>query len=245
MRRWSAIILLLLPQRLKHAFARRVLGWEIHPTAYIGRSLIQIRKVTMGAHASIGSLNVFRDLEELRMAEGANIAGRNWIIGIPRESEVFRDQPSRDPSLIMGEYSIITIGHEIDVADRVELGKQAAIAGYNSAILTHSLNLLTDKFVAGRVMLGDYGVLMSGCTMQNGTRVPAYSIVSAGSVIATKLSKEYTFYRGNPAEAVRDLPPSLGYFNRVGRQSQLAEEIERWAGQPRQIRPDPRGAIDD
>ena len=79
MRRWSAIILLLLPQRLKHAYARRVLGWDIHPTAYIGRSLIQVRKVTMGPHASIGSLNVFRDVDELRMAEGANIASqRLW-----------------------------------------------------------------------------------------------------------------------------------------------------------------------
>lgn len=230
MRRWSAIILLLLPQRLVHVYARRVLGWDIHPTAYIGRSLIQVRKVTMGPHASIGSLNYFRDVEELRMGEGANIATRNWIIGIARESAIFADKPNRDPSLIMGDWSGITVGHEIDLADRLELGRNAMIAGFRSAILTHSLNLVTDKFVTGKVTLGDYGVLMSGCTMQNGTRVPAYSIVSAGSVVATKLSKEYTFYRGNPAEAIRDLPPTLGIFNRVGRQAQLTEELKRWHG---------------
>jgi acetyltransferase-like isoleucine patch superfamily enzyme len=229
-RRWSAIFLLLLPQRLKHIYARRVLGWDIHPTAYIGRSLIQVRKVTMGPQASIGPMNYFRDVEELRMGEGANIAARNWIIGIPKESVLYPDQPDRDPSLIMGDWSNITVGHEIDVADRLELGNHAVIAGFKSAILTHSLNLVTDKFVTGKVVLGDYGILLSGCTVQNGMRVPAYSIVSAGSVIATKLTKEYTFYRGNPAEAVRELPPTLGVFKRVGRQSQLAEEVERWRG---------------
>jgi len=230
-RRWSAIVLLVLPQRLKHVFARRVLGWDIHPTAYIGRSLVQVRKVTMGPYSTIGALNVLRDVDELRMAEGANLAARNRIIGIPLGAAIFRDQPNRDPSLVMGPYSIITVGPEIDLADRVELGTQAAIAGFRSAILTHSLNLLTDRFVTGKVTLGDYGVLMSGCTMQNGTRVPAYSVVSAGSVIATKLNKEYTLYRGNPAEAVRDLPPSLGFFKRTGRQAQAADQRAQWAGQ--------------
>jgi hypothetical protein len=33
-------------------------------------------------------------------------------------------------------------------------------------------------------------------------------------VVATKLTKELTLYRGNPAEAVRELPPDLGYFRR-------------------------------
>jgi carbonic anhydrase/acetyltransferase-like protein (isoleucine patch superfamily) len=42
--------------------------------------------------------------------------------------------------------------------------------------------------------------------MLSGTRVPSRCIVSAGSVITTKLTKEQTFYRGNPAEAVRELP---------------------------------------
>src|SRR5687768_12753002 len=104
-------MLLLLPQRLKHVFARRVLGWDIHPTAFIGRSLIQVRKVTMGPYSTIGALNVFRDVDELRMGEGTNIAARNRIIGVPPGAAIFRDQPNRDPSLVMGDYSIITVGH--------------------------------------------------------------------------------------------------------------------------------------
>lgn len=229
MRRVLALLLMFLPQSLKHQVARRLLGWDIHPTAHIGRSFILARKVTMGPGASIGPMNVIRDIDELRMAEGANISSRNWIIGIPTWSGLYPDAKNRDPSLVMGEYAIITVGHELDVTDRIELGKQAAIAGFRSAVLTHSLNLVNDKFVTGKVTLGDYGVLMSGCTMQSGTNVPARSVISAGSVVATRLKAEQTFYRGNPAEAVRELPDRLAFFHREGRQAQIEAEIQRWA----------------
>jgi len=49
-------------------------------------------------------------------------------------------------------------------------------------------------------------------------------------VVTTKLSQEYALYRGNPAEVVRELPTNLGVFQRVGRQAQVADEMERWAG---------------
>jgi acetyltransferase-like isoleucine patch superfamily enzyme len=55
---------------------------------------------------------------------------------------------------------------------------------------------------------------MSGCTLLSGTRVPSRTVISAGSVVATKLAQELTFYRGNPAEPVRPLPETLGFFTR-------------------------------
>jgi hypothetical protein len=33
-------------------------------------------------------------------------------------------------------------------------------------------------------------------------------------VVDTKLNGEFTLYRGNPAEAVRELPERLGFFPR-------------------------------
>ncbi|WP_198020123.1 acyltransferase [Nocardioides sp. J54] len=227
MTRVLALLLIFLPQRLKHVVARRLLGWEIHPTAYIGRSLVMVPRVTMEEGAQIGHLNVIRDFDELRMAKGASIASRNWIVGVPSSSGIYSD-PRRDPSLVMGEYAVITTAHDLDVTDRIELGKQAAIAGFRSAILTHNLNLVTDRFGSSKVTLGDYGVLMSGCTLQSGTNVPARSIVSAGSVVATKLNAELTLYRGNPAEPVRELPERLKFFHREGRQAQIEAEVRRW-----------------
>jgi len=224
------VLLVVLPQRLKHVLARRVLGWDLHPTSYIGRSLVRVNKVTMGPGASIGPFNVLRDLEELRMDEGAQIGSRNWIIGVPLESVIYPKNKNRQPSLLMGPYAMITTGHDIDCADRVELEDHAVIAGFRSAILTHSLNFVTDKFVTGPVVLHEYSVLLSGCTMMTSTNIPARSIVSAGSVVTTRLKAEQTMYRGNPAEAVRDLPDNLRFYERVGQQSQLAAEIRRWGG---------------
>lgn len=228
MRRLIALLMIVLPQGLKHLVARRVFDWDIHPTARIGRSVILVKHLSMGPESFIGPFNVIRDLEELRMGAGANIATRNWIIGVPVESAIYRDKPHRDPSLVLGDYAMITVGHDIDCADRVELKDHAVIAGFRSSILTHSLNLVNDKFVTGPIVLEELAVLMSGCTMMTGTRIPARSIVSAGSVVNTRLTAEQTFYRGNPAEAVRELPDNLKFYRREGRQEQLAAEVSRW-----------------
>ncbi len=218
MRLVLAICMLVLPSRLKGWLGRRLLGWDVHPTAYIGRSVILVGRLSMGPGASIGPLNVIKDLEELRLGEGASIATRNWIIGFPRSrdpaSDVFPHSPDRRPSLVMGRHAMITVAHEIDCSDRVEIGDYSSLAGFGCTILTHSLNLVRERFGTGSVEIGAHSAVMSGSTLLSGTRVPPRSIVSAGSVINTPLSEELTFYSGNPAEAVRSLPESLGFFHR-------------------------------
>ena len=213
--RWLlAAVLIVLPSPLRRLFAVRVLGWEIDPTAYLGRSVILVDKVTMGPGSTIGPRNMIRDLEELRLEAGASIASRNQIIGIRRSVDVFPNAPKRRPVLILRTGAIVTNAHEIDCADRVEIGEHAAVAGFGSQILTHSLNLVRDRFEAGPVEIGAHSAVMSGCILMSATRVPPRSIVSAGSVVTTRLSTELTFYRGNPAEPVRSLPETLGFFHR-------------------------------
>lgn len=214
MRLALALLMIALPQRLKHELARRVLAWDIDPTAYIGRSLVLVGHVSMGPGASIGHRNVFRAIDELRLGPRASIGTRNWVAGIPRAAELFPNSPNRKPSLVMGEGALLTDAHEIDCADRVELGDYASLAGYRSQVLTHSLNLVRDRFEAHPVTIGDRSAVMSGCILQSGTRVPERCIVSAGSVVNSKLARPLTFYRGNPAEPVRELPPTLGFFQR-------------------------------
>lgn len=209
-----ALVSLALPARLKPAVGRLLFGWDIHPTAHLGRSVVVVRHLTMGAGAVIGSLNVIRDLEELRMGEGASIASRNWVTGFPLSTGYFPDSPDRWPSLVLGEQAIVTVAHDIDCSDRVVIGAHAGIVGYRCAILTHGVNLVTDQFVTGPVEVGHHAAVMSGCTLTSGTTVPPRTIVSAGSVVNTPLSEELTFYRGNPAEAVRRLPAGLRYFSR-------------------------------
>ena len=216
MRLVLALCMVVLPSRLKRHLGRWLFGWDIDRTAYIGRSVILVRHLSMGPGASIGPLNVIRNIEELRLDEGASIATRNWISGWPLSSEVFTHSPDRQPSLVLGKYAMITVAHDIDCSDRVELGDYASLAGFRCTILTHSLNLVLDRFVTAPVEVGSRSAIMSGCTLLSGTRVPPRSIVSAGSVINTKLTEELTFYRGNPAQAVRSLPETMRFFHREG-----------------------------
>jgi acetyltransferase-like isoleucine patch superfamily enzyme len=214
MRYLWALLMIVVPSSLRRQIARRMLGWDIDPTAYIGRSVIIVGHLSMGPRATIGPRNVIRALDELRLAEDASIATRNWIIGIPKHIDVFPTSPDRVPSLILGKGALVTDAHEIDCADRVELGDYAALAGFRCQVLTHNLNLVKDRFEANPVEIGEHSAVMSGCILQSGTSVPNRCIVSAGSVVTTALTKELALYRGNPAEVVRELPPNLGFFRR-------------------------------
>lgn len=216
MRRVLALLMVPLPSSLKRRLGARFFGWDIHPTAHIGPSLILVPRVSMGPGAKIGRLNVIRGIAELRLAEGARINERNRISGFLPSNQFFERSPKRQPSLILGRHARITIGHKLDCSDRVELGEHAVLAGFETTVLTHSLDLVRNQDVTAPVEIGDHSVVMTDCILLSGTRIPARCIVSAGSVVNTRLTDELTFYGGNPAQAVRSLSPKLGVFQRGG-----------------------------
>jgi acetyltransferase-like isoleucine patch superfamily enzyme len=210
-----ALLMMFLPGKVRVEVARRVLGWDIDPTAHIDRSIILVKHVTMGPESGIGPFNVIRGLDELRLGRGATIASRNYIQAHPIARAVLaRQKQEHDPSLILGDWAKITVGHEIDCTDRVEIGDWSGLVGYRCQILTHSLDLVRDVQITNPVVIGERSAVLSGCILLSGTKVPSRSIVSAGSVVTTRLTKEQTFYRGNPAEAVRELP-DLKIFHRT------------------------------
>jgi acetyltransferase-like isoleucine patch superfamily enzyme len=220
----AALLIAVAPRRLRRHLGRLLFGWDVHPSATIGRSVIQVKSLSMGPNSSIGSFNVIRGLEELRLEDSAIIDARNRIIGFPLGIEEFPQARERYPALILRANAAIMTANTIDCADRVELDQHAVLAGFGSTVLTHSYNLVTDKPVASPTVLGHHSMVMSGCMLLNGTTVPPRSIVSAGSVVTTKLATELTFYRGNPAEAVRPLPENLRFFRRGEDSSAVVDE---------------------
>lgn len=212
----------MLPSRYKIPLGRRLLGWEVDDTAYIGHSLLAVNKLVMGPGASIGRMNVI-NVDELRMGEGARIGNRNHVTSFPRSSAFFQNSPNRNPSLYLGKGAQITVAHELDCSDLVEIGDYSGIAGFHCVILTHSLNIVRDRFETAPVVIGHHAGIMSGATLLSGTRVPSRSIISAGSVVNTRLQEELTFYSGNPAESVRSLPANLAFFHRGEGEAPTAE----------------------
>lgn len=208
-------MLALLPSRLHRLGGKLLLGWDVDKTARLGHSIIAVRKVKIGAGASIGTGNMIRGLEELTMGDESTISFFNWISGPPLGSGAFRHSPNRYPALIMGRGAAIAGRHIIDCSDTVTFGEFASMGGWRSVVFTHSVDLIRNKQRCTPVSIGDRAAILTNVVLLAGTSVAPRSVVSAGSVVNTPLTKEYTFYRGNPAVAVRDLPETLGYFNRT------------------------------
>ena len=210
-----AAVLALLPSRLHRLAGTWLLGWKVHPTAHLGHSVIAARHVTIGAGAAIGSGNMIKGIEELTLGDETVISFFNWISGPPKGSGAFKHSPDRHPALRMGHGSAISGRHIIDCSDTVTFGDYASMGGYRSVIFTHSVDLIRSRQRCTPVTIGERAAILTNCVLLAGTSVAARSIVSAGSVVNTPLTKEYTFYRGNPAVGVRDLPENLGYFTRT------------------------------
>lgn len=210
-----AVLLPVLPRGMRRLIGRLVLGWDIHPTAYLGRSVVIADRVVLGPGSYLGSGNMIKGLSELRLEEDAVVGSLNWISGPPVDSGVLRWSPNRYPALILERGAMVTVRHIIDCSDTVSLGELAAIAGMRSTVFTHSIDLVRNQQRTGRVRLGARAAVLSNSVVLSGTSVPARSIVSAGSVVNTTLVKEGVFYRGNPAVEIRDLPDNLAFLNRI------------------------------
>jgi acetyltransferase-like isoleucine patch superfamily enzyme len=211
-----AVVLALLPPRAHRWLGCRLLGWDVAPNAYVGHSIILTKRLVMAPHSAIGHFNVFRGLEEVTLDEHAAVGFFNWITGPSLESGAFPNSPSRRPALKLGKYSMILHRHLIDCSDTVSLGDFANLGGYRSTVITHGVDLVRHRSFAAAVTIGERSAVMSNCVVLAGTTVPPRSIVAAGSVVSGKLAKELTFYRGNPAEAVRELSPDFKFFSRSG-----------------------------
>jgi acetyltransferase-like isoleucine patch superfamily enzyme len=211
-----ACMLAILPNRVHRLLGRLLLGWEVDRTAYIGHSVIAAKKVVMGPSSAIGSFNVIKGLEEINLAEGASIGFFNWISGPPLGSGAFPKSPGRRPALIMGTWSTIVQRHLIDCTDTITMGDYSTVGGWRSTVLTHSVNLVRNQQFAAPITIGERSAVMSNSILLAGTTVPPMSVISAGSVVNSGLTKPLTFYRGNPAVAVRELSDQYAFFQRTG-----------------------------
>lgn len=207
-RKFLALLLPLLPHPLRRRVACRLLGWEIHPTARLGRSRVEVRMLRMGPRAVIGHRNVITGLEELSLGREARIGGGNRIIGYYGDTTPFPGDPPRRSALLMGEFAQITTDHKIDCCDTVEMEPYAVLAGFATVVLTHSLDLETNSWRLAPVRVGDHAIVMSNCTLFLGTTIAPQAAVSAGSIVSRSLEEPATLYAGNPAEPVRELDPA-------------------------------------
>jgi len=210
------IITMILPWSLRRAALNKWFGYTIHPTARIGMAWIFPDQLLMGEGAKIAHFTVAVHLDKIEMKEKSSIGRSNWITGFSskRKSKHFSHQPERESVLILGRHSAITKDHHIDCTNLIKIGDFVTVAGYQSQLLTHSINVYENRQDSQPILIGDYTFIGTNSVILGGAVLPAHSLLAAKSMLSRAYTEEWKVYGGVPAKPISDLPKEAKYFTR-------------------------------
>lgn len=215
MRKILMTLSFVLPWPLRRRWLQAVFGFQIHPTARIGFAWIMPRRLVMEAHASIGHLTVCKGLDLLHLKAHSLIGRGNWITGFPSGNpDFFVHQPERRPELVLGEHSAITNRHLIDCTSAVTIGRFTTIAGFQTQLLTHSIDLEKSRQDSAPIAIGEYCFVGTNCVLLGGSALPDFSVLGAKSLLNKAHTETHRLYGGVPAAPIKELSKDLRYFTR-------------------------------
>ncbi len=210
------LISFILPWPLRRLWLQACFGFQIHPTARIGLAWVRPRRLIMEEDTVIGNLTICKNLDLIHLKAHSRIGRGNWITGFPPgHSRHFAHETERRPELILGEHSAITNRHLIDCTSRVEIGRFTTFAGFQSQILTHSINLEHSRQSSAPISIGDYCFIGTNCVLLGGSALPPYSVLAAKSLLNKPFTDSHSLYGGVPARAIQALPTDWAYFHRT------------------------------
>ncbi|NEQ69790.1 MAG: acyltransferase [Symploca sp. SIO2D2] len=214
MKKILAILSLFLPWSLKRRLLERFFGYQLHPTAYIGCSLVMSKQLIMGPQSRIGQLTVIKDMEIVSVGERSRIGDFNWIYGFPKHPKHFAHQEGRKSILDLRHDSAITKRHIIDCTNAITIEPFSTIAGFRSQFLTHSVDVFEGRQDSHPIHVGKYCFVGTDCVILGGAKLPDYSVLGAKSLLNKPFEECHMLYAGVPAKAVKDLPKDARYFTR-------------------------------
>ena len=213
--RWMfAVFAAAAPQPIKHIIYRRVFGWDIHPTARFGFSLIAVDHLSAAEGVIVWPLNVIKGCDEVRLGVRAGVGPMNWISSPPRSAGLFPNSPERRPRLVLGDEAAITTRHVIYCADEVVIEPYAILGGMRSQVITHGPDYMAGCQRTAPIRIGHHSIVATGCTLLAGSSVPPRCIVAGGATVPGPLGEELTLYGGTPARKLKDLPEDAALFHR-------------------------------
>ncbi len=205
-----------LPWEMRRRFLEKQFGYSIDPTSRIGFAWIFPQRLIMEEGATIGHLTLCKNIALLHLKAHTSIGNGNWITGFPLgPSRHFAEETDRQPELIVGEHSAITHRHLIDCTSSVTIGKFTTFAGFQSQILTHSIDLEQNRQTSAPVQIGDYCFVGTNCVLLGGSTLPDYCVLGAKSLLNKNFSETHQLYGGVPAKPLQQLSPELSYFRRT------------------------------
>lgn len=213
----TKVFLFLMPWSLRRRALEKWFGYKIHPTSRIGFSWVFPRKLIMKAHSRIEHFTVAVHLDSIEMDEHSTIGRNNWITGFPSgtSSKHFQHQTARTSALKLGNNSSITKHHHLDCTNFLSIGEFSTIAGYNTQILTHSIDLFENIQDSKPIIIGDYTFIGTNSVILGGAVLPSHCVLGAKSLLNKDYNEEWKLYAGVPALPVKDIPNSAKYFSRL------------------------------
>lgn len=202
-----------LPWPLKGRLLRLCLGYKLDPSARIGLSLIDCKDVELGPDARVGHFCVIQGLDRFKLGAASVVGNMTWIKA-PKEDDLWFAGRDRDPSCVIGHHTILTARHNIDCSDAVTIGDWSMLAGGQTLVLTHEIDINQEKPACSPVHIGDRCLIHARVTLRAGTRLPAGTVVAAGAIVAESPPEGYKLHGGVPARPLKDLDPDAYFFTR-------------------------------
>ena len=175
----------------------RLLGHDVHPTA-IARScaVIRVDRVTMGPESRIWRWNLIKNMRLVSIGERGSIGRLNVISSHPVYKRLYPD----GAELTLGSHAKITSRHQLDCSGSVLIGEYASMAGHQTRVLSHSVDVRRDVQVAHPVRIGARSFIGARCLLLGGAVLPERSVLGAGSVLTkSRIAGEPGLWAGVPA----------------------------------------------
>lgn len=154
----------------------------------------KVRSFELAPHSRINRWNLVKGMKAVRLAEHATI-GKNNII---TANAAYVPLPS-GARLELGEHAYVTSRHGLDCSGSLIVGAYSAVAGFGSQVLTHSIDLSRDAQTAYPIVIGERSFVGARCLLLGGSRLPARSVLAAGSVLTDSERAEQGLWAGVPA----------------------------------------------
>jgi serine acetyltransferase len=180
-----------------------------------GNVFTGVRHLSLGDHARIGYLNIFRGGDEIVLDSYAEFMRLNEINSIPHPIVV---NPTT-PRLSVGPGTVVTAGHKIDFTDEVRLGRRVILGGRNSSIWTHN------RQRTAPVKIGDLSYLGSEIRMAPGSSLPERCVLGIGSVVAGPIDAPGHLIAGVPARPVQELSNEEMFLVQRKTREDLPEDV--------------------
>lgn len=192
----------LLPASQAKNFVLRRLGHNVHPHARARSNFVwKVEAMELGNGSRIGRWNIVKNMKRVRLGGRAVIAHMNLISAHP---VYVRGLPDGGV-LEVGAHATVMSRHSLDCSARVDIGPFVCMAGHDTRIVTHSIDLKTDTQAAIPVCIGERSFVATRCVLLGGGVVPARSVLAAGAVLVGGANTEPGLYAGVPARRVKDI----------------------------------------